>query len=150
MGGGGGEYITPRIDTAGRTVAISDRTADACAAGPSAVLTSRGVRFKRPPHGEGADVLYDISYHRSMAEESAQSYRGGSAIRRQGREQPVFRRDAGAMGWGTQAGAAGSDPMMGGLSKLHRQRQRAVVAAASAAGAKKTQHQYGRPPTRPK
>lgn len=124
-GQGASEFVTPRIDPAGRTISIADRVGEAVAAGQSPGLRSRARRFAAQARGQGADVMYNISYYRSVEEEGAQSYRGGSAINRQGREQPVFRRDAGAIGWGTAAGAAGSDPMVGGLSKLHRQRQRA-------------------------
>ncbi|KAA0169748.1 hypothetical protein FNF28_01867 [Cafeteria roenbergensis] len=122
----------PVVDTGGHPNSISRAAALQRHAGQSSPLRSRAPRMRAHAGGEGADVAYSVDHFRTIGRDAATSFKGASAMRRQGREAPVFRKDAAAVTWKTSAqDAAHVDAaLVGGLSKLRAQRQRAAGGAA--------------------
>lgn len=91
-------FASSRVDNAGRLLDVGDRLAAAKHA-PSPPLVSRTARFGSYKVGNGADAVYDVARYRSIEDESKRTLRGTGALRKQGREMPVMRRDAAAIGW---------------------------------------------------
>jgi len=123
-GAGGTDFYSPKVDSAGRQITIHGAAERARAGGMTSTLRSGVPRLRLGAVGEGADVAYDVAMHRSIAQETVTTLKGRSAMRRRGREEPVFRRDAAAMGWSTSAqDAAGVDQaLVGGLTRLRTKR----------------------------
>jgi hypothetical protein len=107
--------LVPEVDNSGRVWSIDGASRRARSTGPSAVLASTRVRFPDPVVEEGA-AYSGNGGPGTIAWEMSHSMRGRAALRHRGREEPVFRKDAMALGW-TSTGTQDSSNV-GGLARL--------------------------------